>query len=332
MLLSVIIPVYNEEKYIATCIDSILQQKFPKENLEVIFVDGMSSDKTRLIISDYIEQYPFICIVDNPQKIVPVAMNIGIRASKGEVIIRLDAHACYTENYFSVLCDYLNILDAENVGAACVTDVLNRTPKSLAIKEVLSNKFGVGNSVFRTGVNKIMQVDTVPFGCWKRSVFDKYGYYDERLVRNQDIEFNKRIIRNGGKIFLVPYTSCTYLARETFVDLAKNNYSNGFWNILTVFYTKQINSLSIRHFIPLLFLLSLLVPSLLSLFAPTFILITLLSAILYFLFTSVISLHLSIKKRLNYIYLVIAFAVLHFSYGIGSFVGLCKLPFLRLKN
>jgi glycosyltransferase involved in cell wall biosynthesis len=332
MFLSVVVPICNEEKYIRACIESIIKQDFPKDDLEVIFVDGMSSDKTRLIISDYIEQYPFICIVDNPQKIVPVAMNIGIRASKGEVIIRLDAHACYTENYFSVLCDYLNILDAENVGAACVTDVLNRTPKSLAIKEVLSNKFGVGNSVFRTGVNKIMQVDTVPFGCWKRSVFDKYGYYDERLVRNQDIEFNKRIIRNGGKIFLVPYTSCTYLARETFVDLAKNNYSNGFWNILTVFYTKQINSLSIRHFIPLLFLLSLLVPSLLSLFVPTFILITLLSAILYFLFTSVISLHLSIKKRLNYIYLVIAFAVLHFSYGIGSFVGLCKLPFLRLKN
>lgn len=332
MFLSVVVPICNEEKYIRACIESIIKQDFPKDELEVIFVDGMSSDKTRLIISDYIEQYPFISIVDNPQKIVPVAMNIGIRASKGDVIIRLDAHACYKENYFSVLCDYLNILDAENVGAACITDVLNRTSKSLAIKEVLSNKFGVGNSVFRTGVNKIMQVDTVPFGCWKRSVFDKYGYYDERLVRNQDIEFNKRIIRNGGKIFLVPYTSCTYLARETFVDLAKNNYSNGLWNILTVFYTKQINSLSIRHFIPLLFLLSLLIPSLLSLFAPTFILITLLSAILYFLFTSVISLYLSVKKRLSYIYLVIAFAVLHFSYGVGSFVGLCKLPFLRSKN
>ena len=151
---AVVVPICNEEKYIRACIESIIKQDFPKDDLEVIFVDGMSSDKTRLIISDYIEQYPFICIVDNPQKIVPVAMNIGIRASKGEVIIRLDAHACYTENYFSVLCDYLNILDAENVGAACVTDVLNRTPKSLAIKEVLSNKFGVGNSVFRTGVVK----------------------------------------------------------------------------------------------------------------------------------------------------------------------------------
>ena len=101
-------------------------------------------------------------------------------------------------------------LNADNVGAACRTDVLNKTPKTLAIREVLSNRFGVGNSTFRLGVDKVMDVETVPFGCWRRKVFEKYGYYDERLIRNQDIELNKRIIHGGGRICIVPETYCTY--------------------------------------------------------------------------------------------------------------------------
>ena len=222
-MLSVICPIYNEEKYIANCIESILLQDYPKDDLEVLFVDGMSKDRTREIVAEYTRKYPFIRLIDNPEKIVPYAMNYGIRASKGEVIIRLDAHATYEKNYFSALVRRLNELGADNVGSVCKTDVLNKTPKTLAIREVLSNKFGVGNSVFRTGIDKVMEVDTVPFGCWRRDVFDKYGLYDLRLVRNQDIELNKRILRGGGKIFIVPDTYCTYLARETFKGLAKNN-------------------------------------------------------------------------------------------------------------
>lgn len=95
-------------------------------------------------------------------------------------------------------------LGIDNVGAACKTDVLNKNQKTLAIKEVLSNRFGVGNSTFRLGVEKVMEVDTVPFGCWRKEVFDKYGYYDERLIRNQDIELNKRIVRGGiSVLFLI---------------------------------------------------------------------------------------------------------------------------------
>ena len=269
-MLSVICPIYNEAKYIDVCIQSVLLQDYPKEQLEVLFVDGMSKDGTRDIVNGYSKKYPFIRLLDNEKRIVPVAMNIGIRASKGNVIIRLDAHAQYPPNYFSVLVEKLKLLDADNVGVACRTDVLNKTPKTLAIREVLSNKLGVGNSTFRLGINKVMEVDTVPFGCWKRDVFDKYGFYDERLIRNQDIELNKRIVRGGGHIFIVPDTYCTYLARETFWGLAKNNFGNGKWNILTVFYTKQLNSLSIRHFIPLLFLLSLFLPLLFALFYPLF--------------------------------------------------------------
>lgn len=330
-MLSVICPIYNEEKYIANCIESILLQDYPKDDLEVIFVDGMSKDRTREIVAGYTQKYPFIRLIDNPEKIVPYAMNYGIKASKGEVIIRLDAHATYEKNYFSSLVRCLNELKADNVGSVCKTDVLNKTPKTLAIREVLSNKFGVGNSVFRTGVDKVMEVDTVPFGCWRRDVFEKYGLYDTRLVRNQDIELNKRILRGGGKIFIVPDTFCTYLARETYKGLSKNNYGNGKWNILTVHYTKQFNSLSLRHFIPLLFVLSLILPVLFSLFYLPLILLSALSLFAYVSLLGVISLRLAIQKKLSLFYLLVSFLVLHLSYGWGSLVGICQVLFLPKK-
>ena len=250
-MLSVICPIYNEERYINKCIQSIINQDYPKDQLEILFVDGMSTDNTREIIKTYLSSVPYIRILENPQKIVPFAMNIGISEAKGDVIIRIDAHTCYERNYFSALVNRLCELNADNVGAVCKTDVLNKNDKTLAIREVLSNKFGVGNSIFRTGVNRVMEVDTVPFGCWKRKAFTKYGLYDTRLVRNQDIELNKRIIRGGGKIYIIPDTFCTSLARETFAGIAKNNYGNGKWNILTVFYTnKFVSPARIRVFIP----------------------------------------------------------------------------------
>lgn len=324
-MLSIICPIYNEAKYIKVCLQSILLQDYPKENLEVLFVDGMSQDSTRQTIAEYSLRYPFIRLVDNPKRIVPVAMNIGIRASKGDVIMRLDAHAQYPVNYFSTLVKALYELEADNVGAACQTDVLNKSPKTLAIREVLSNKFGVGNSTFRLGVDRVMEVDTVPFGCWKREVFNKYGFYDERLIRNQDIELNKRIMRGGGHIFIVPNTYCIYLARETFKALAKNNFDNGKWNILTVYYTQQIKSLSVRHFIPLLFVLSLILPNVLCFFYFPAALISLMSLLLYSLLISIISLSLGLKKRLNCWYLMSAFVTLHLSYGWGSLVGIINV-------
>lgn len=328
-MLSVIVPIYNEEKYIAKCIESIVSQDYPKDDLEVIFVDGMSSDKTRSIIATYVEKYPFIKVLDNPHKIVPYAMNTGIKASIGEIIIRLDAHTLYQSNYFSVLSKRLLELNADNVGVVCKTDVLNKTPKALAIKEVLSNKFGVGNSTFRTGINEVKEVDTVPFGCWRRDVFDRYGLYDVRLVRNQDIELNKRIINGGGKIYIVPDTYCTYLARETFKGLAKNNYGNGKWNILTVYYTNDFRSLSIRHFIPLTFVCSLLLPLLIATLWWPLLFMAVTSLCCYLLALGAVSFKLAKSKHLNFFYLLLAFVTLHISYGWGSLTALVKLPFIK---
>ena len=328
-MLTIICPIYNEEKYIARCIESIMAQDYPKDDLEVLFVDGMSTDRTREIIASYLPQCPYLRVLDNPHKIVPYAMNKGISEAKGNIIMRIDAHTFYEPNYCSAIVKRLKELDAENVGCVCKTDVLNKTPKTLAIREVLSNKFGVGNSAFRTGIDGVKEVDTVPFGCWPKRVFEKYGLYDVRLVRNQDIELSKRIINGGGKIYIIPDTFCTYLARETFSGLAKNNFGNGKWNILTVYYTRQMKSLSLRHFIPLLFLLSLVLPLLLAFVWWPFALVSAASLLAYTCLLSAVSLKLAVTKKLNFFYLLWSFITLHCSYGWGSLMGILSLPFTK---
>ncbi len=307
----------------------MLEQDYPKDDLEIILVDGMSKDKTREIVAIYTEKYPFIHMIDNSNRIAPWAMNLGIKEAKGNVIMRLDAHATYERNYFSSLAYGLSKYGADNIGAVCKTDVLNKTPKTLAIREVLSNKFGVGNSVFRTGIQGVQEVETVPFGCWKREVFDKYGYYDVRLVRNQDIELNKRIFHGGGKIVIIPDTYSTYLARETYSKLAENNFGNGKWNILTVFYTGELKSLSIRHFVPLGFVLGLFLPLIAGIFWCPALFVTIAVLLMYILTLGSVCVKLAISKNLNFFYLLISFTVLHASYGWGSLMALLKLPFMK---
>ena len=329
MTLSVICPIYNEERYIGACVESIVAQDFPKDDLEVIFADGMSTDRTREIVAGYSKRYPWIRLIDNPKRIVPPALNAAIRASKGDIIMRLDAHAAYPSNYFSAIVDAHRRIKADNIGAVCKTDVLNKTPKALAIREVLAHPLGVGNSAFRTGITVEQEVDTVPFGCWRRDVFERYGMFDERLVRNQDIELSKRIIRGGGRIVIIPDTYSTYYARETFGKLAKNNYGNGLWNILTVWYTRQFDSLSLRHFIPLMFLLSLLLPFIAGFFWHPLWWLCAASLAVYTIAVSIISARIAMRRHLNFFYLVATFFVLHLSYGWGSLRGLFKLLFLQ---
>lgn len=331
-MISVIVPTYNEEKYIEVCIESILKQDYLASNIEILFVDGMSFDRTREIIKSYIEKHPYIKLLDNPHRTVPFAMNVGIENACGKFIIRLDAHAEYPSDYFSSLIKNAKRHNTDNIGGLCITEVKNKTNKTWAIKTVLGHKFGVGNASFRIGVSEPQLVDTVPFGCFKRDVFERFGKYDERLVRNQDIELNKRITKGGGKIMLIPEITCTYFARETLSEITKNNYKNGFWNILTVYYTKNIQSLSLRHFIPLLFILSLILPVLFSVFYFNLIWLALLSFVLYTFALLIICVSISRHRVRKFFYLFSTFMLLHFSYGVGSITGILKILKLKLAD
>ena len=153
MMLSIVCPIYNEVRYIKGCIESIVAQDYPKDSLEVLFVDGMSLDGTRDVVQQFMSLYPFIKLLDNPKKITPAALNIGINAAKGSIIFRLDAHAIYPNNYFSILVKYLEELRADNVGGICRTLPVNNTNVCVAIACALSSPFGMGNSYFRIGKN-----------------------------------------------------------------------------------------------------------------------------------------------------------------------------------
>lgn len=150
------------------------------------------------------------------------ALNKGIQAARGEVVIRIDGHCIYPQNYVSTLVDYLFRLKADNVGAMWNTLPARNTSTCKAIAIGASHKFGIGDSLHKVGVKKVVETDTVPFGCFKRDVFEKIGMFDNDLIRNQDDEFNARIIKSGGKIFLIPELVIDYYALRSSIQNGKN--------------------------------------------------------------------------------------------------------------
>ena len=249
IIVSVVMPVYKEAKYIDKCIQSLLKQDYSRKDMGWIFVDGDSPDDTIERIRVYQKLYPeLIRIKSNPNKIVPFAMNIGIAASRGKYIIRLDAHSDYAQDYISKCVFYLENTDASNVGGLAETKAEGFM--GCCIAKLLSSRFGVGNSEFRTN-GKSGYVDTVPFGAFRRDLFSKYGGYDERLVRNQDNEMNYRIRKNGGKIYLSDDIRLAYYCRDSVKGINKMARQNGMWNVITMKLCP--GSMGLRHFIPLLF-------------------------------------------------------------------------------
>lgn len=320
IIVSVVVPVYNEEQYIEKCVDSLLLQDYPISKMEWIFVDGCSKDKTVEILKKYQEKYPsLIKVYNNPNKIVPYAMNIGIAASQGKYIVRLDAHADYATDYISKCIYYLENTDAENVGG--VADTKANGFMGNAIAKMLSSKFGVGNSQFRTN-GESGYVDTVPFGAFKREVFSRYGGYDERLIRNQDNEMNFRIRKNGGKIYLSNDIHLSYYCRDSIKGISTMARKNGMWNIITMKLCP--GSMGLRHFIPFLFTISVLGLGLLGFIHPLFAMLLGAEMSLYLLLDVVFSIKQANSVK-EFFALMILFPIFHIAYGIGSMVGITKL-------
>ena len=174
---SIIIPCRNEEQYIEECMLSFIEMDYPNELLEIIVVDGNSSDRTRSLIEKFQKTYPLIKLIPNPKTFTPFALNIGIKSASGNFIMIASAHSSFSKNYIKDLVQAFEILNADGVGGVMLTEAKNKTKKNLSICKVLSNKFGVGNSLFRLGTDQPMQVDTVPFGIYKKDLLIKIGLY-----------------------------------------------------------------------------------------------------------------------------------------------------------
>lgn len=326
-MISVICPTYNEEKFIKQCIESLLLQDYPKEDLEIIFIDGRSTDKTRDIISSYSESHPFIHLIDNPMKIVPYALNEGIKASKGDIIIRIDGHEEYPTNYISTLSQKLIELNADNVGCLFKTLPCGPSAKEIAIAEALSSSFGMGNSYYRIGCDSIKEVDTVPFGCYRRSVFDRFGLFDTDLIRNQDDEFNGRITKGGGKIYLIPNIIIKYYARDKIRKVRKMFYQYGLFKPLV---NKKLGSpTTVRQFIPLFFVIGLLAGAALSFLHQALAIAYAFTMLAYFALALAFTaksykMHKNIKL---FIFQPLIYFTIHSSYGFGYLVGIFKIIF-----
>lgn len=318
--ISVVIPVYNEEKYIVDCIESLLKQTYPKEYMEIIFVDGNSKDKTALIIKEYSEKHPYIKLLSNPERIVPISMNLGIGKSKGEYIIRLDAHAKYACDYIEKCVYYLDNTDADNVGGVAVTKANGFI--GTAISKMLSTKFGVGGSDFRTGEGN-KYVDTVPFGAFRREVFEKVGLFNPKLLRSEDNDMNSRIRESGGKIWLSEDIRFEYFCRDTIKGILKMALQNG--NALFRTLKENPKAMSVRHFIPFLFTISLIIMPILSFVMPYLGYLFALELLLYFL----LDLYFSFSDR-DYKYGFVTiwlYPLFHIVYGLGSLAGLVGITF-----
>ena len=322
---SVIVPLFNEEKYIKNLILSINQQDYPHELLEVVFVDGNSTDNTVQLIHENIKSDIQYKIINNTLKKTPISVNLGIKNSTGEVIVRLDGHSEYDCRYIRLCVQYLFKTNADNVG--CLVEAQSEGMIATCIAEVLSSKFGVGNSRFRVN-SESGYVDTVPFGCFKRDLFDRIGYFNEELLRSEDNEFNSRIIKNGGKIYLFNDIKTVYHSRDSIKSFLKMGYLNGYEIISTGI--NYPGSIGLRHIIPLLFVVSILASLVLIQFNFIKILFSL-EMLLYFLLDLYFTVSTTIKSpyKVGALFKVVLYPAFHISYGIGSLCGLLGYIFKR---
>jgi succinoglycan biosynthesis protein ExoA len=325
LFVSIIIPCRNEEEFIGKCLDSLVTNDYPKDRLEVLVVDGMSEDRTRAIVQGYAARFPFIRLLENPRKVTPAALNLGIEEMKGDVFMRIDAHASYPGDYVSKCLFHLRTHSADNVGGVIRTEPRTNTVTSKAIAYCMSHRFGSGTAAFRSGSLTSRWTDTVFGGCYRKETFRRVGRFDERLVKTQDREFNQRLRDAGGKILVVPEIRCTYFARSGLVEFSRYMFQAGLWP----FFGSRLcgrRFYSLRNFVPLAFVLSLIGTLTASLFVPITWWLLAAIGLIYGIAAIAFSLPLIIKERdLRYLIVVpLVFAITHLLYGIGSMVGILK--------
>ena len=254
------IVVRNEEKYIRTAILSFLNQEYPKDRMELIIVDGMSTDNTLQVAKDTVQEYTAangpveVRYLENPKMNLAAGWNLGIQAAKGEYVVRIDAHAQADSQMIAKCVEILRTHEAVAcAGGRIVAQPL--TDGGRVISYVQSSPFGVGNAKFRYA-NESGYVATVAYGVYRKSIFEKAGLFNEEFQRNQDNDMHGRIKACGGKFYLDASISSLYHPRETIKGMMKQGFGNGKWVIIGYRKSEKKEGLSLRHMIPLLFVLA----------------------------------------------------------------------------
>lgn len=322
---SIIIPVYNEEKYIEKCLLSVIEQTYTNI-IEILVIDGNSNDETRNIVEGMRIQYPYIHLLNNPKRSTPAALNIGIKNAKGDFIVRLDSHAIYDKHYVERCCSNLILTRAYNVGG--VQNVLAESPFQFAVALAYLSKFGIGGSSYLVAKSPCY-VDTVWLGAFPRKIFSEVGLYDEWLIGGEDDELNYRIKCKGGKIYLDPKIKGYYYPRQNIKSLFKQFY--GYGNGKGRSARKHKCPINIRQLIPPTFITTVVG---LACFSPFYFeakLVLVSEFILYLSLAIIYAGSACFKNRkFNLFFRLIAvFITLHISYGLGYLKAITQLSINR---
>jgi len=324
---SVVIPCRNEEKNIEACIHAIYSNSIcKKETIEVLVIDGMSDDNTRSILNNLKTPYPTLNIIDNEKKVSPVAFNLGIENATGQFIQIIGARQIISENYLEKAVEFLeNNPNIWCIGGAVENIYENST--SEIISKAMDTPFGVGGGNFRI-LKESSYVDTVGTPMYPIWVFQKIGYFDEALVRNQDDEFNFRVTSNGGKIYLFTDISIKYYVRADYSTLYKQYYQYGYWK---VYVNKKVGSItSLRQLAPSILISAIIIGLFLTLLHPLLGILYSIGLTLYLLG----AIYFSATKSTNFIEfvsIIYTFFILHFGYGFGYLKGILDFIILGKK-
>jgi glycosyltransferase involved in cell wall biosynthesis len=316
---SVIMPVRNEAAYIERSLGSVLAQDYPADRMEILVVDGLSDDGTREAVLAYQEVHPHIQLLDNPARIVPPGLNLGIRRARGEIVVRVDGHCEIAPDYVSRCVQHLCEDEVDAVGGPIET--IGETAEAEAIALAMSSWFGVGGSAFRTIDDRAMLVETVAFPAYRRETLQRLGPFDEELVRNQDDEYNYRLIKAGGKILLSPDIRSRYYSRSSLSKLWRQYYQYGFWKVRVM--QKHPRQMRWRQFVPAAFVAGLAGSLLAGVFWRPFRLVAALIVVLYALANSAASFSVAARRgRPHAGRLLLIHPIMHVSYGLGFLAGL----------
>jgi glycosyltransferase involved in cell wall biosynthesis len=318
---SIVMPVRSEAASIERGLAAVLGQDYPKDRLEILVVDGMSTDGTRQIVERFVKQSLVLRLLENPDRVTPCALNIGIRAARGDIIVRVDGHCEIAPDYVRRCVEHILKDGVDGVGGSVHTVCGTRTAEAIAA--AMSTRFGAGDSAFRTEQGKTGLTDTVPFPAYTRSVINRAGGYDEELVRCQDDEYNYRLRELGAKILLAADVQSRYYGRASLRSLWKQYFQYGFWKVRVM--QKHPRQMRLRQFVPPSFVLSSFIVLGLSFLVSWGWATAVAVGGSYVLANLAASVATAAKKGRRHVFLLpVVYAILHLSYGLGFLVGLFK--------